>query len=72
MLFTLFDLGARAELPVQRHPQGLGGLEKAHGAGKWAGHPRSCRLPGGHGLPVFCLGDTDLDSQSVSSDIESQ
>lgn len=34
MLFTLLDLGARAELPVQCHPPGLGGLEKAHGAGE--------------------------------------
>lgn len=32
MLFTLLDLGTRAELPVQWHPLGLGGLEKTLGA----------------------------------------
>lgn len=72
MLFTLFDLGARAELPVQRHPQGLGGLEQAHGAGKWAVTPGAAGFLAGHGLPLFSLGDTDLDSQSISSDTESQ
>ena len=34
--------------------------------------PGAAGFLAGHGLPVFCLGDTDLDSQSVSSDIESQ
>ena len=49
---------------------GLGRFAEDTWAGKWAGHLRSCRFPAGHGLPVFCLGDTDLDSQSISSDIK--
>lgn len=69
MLFILVDSGARAELPVHWHPLGLGGLEKASGAGEVSWLPVSLGSLVGQSPPVFCLGGADLDNQAMSLDL---